>query len=212
MATAGTLIRSLSQPHTQHMMEHQNKMAFVPLKLLFLSQFHHTKDRAGMGSHLSKRTVQTMAEGAYTDTSSTATSQPYNSWPTSPPTHSSPVPDTTSPVYPSRAIRPLPKRKIRDRINSVSNIEFPPAPESSSPIFAYPYVEESSYRLKEEEADPHRRLRAHNGSCLDCGHDHSDGELGSEEEIDDGDREVAMGFSPDSLQMVRRSGTVPLVH
>lgn len=177
---------------------HPSSLPFLHIRYI-ITPIH----KVGMGNHLSKRMVQTMAEDALANTNSTATSQPYSSWPTSPPTHSSPVPDTTSPVYPGRAIRPLPRTRIRDRINP-ETIEFPPQPESSSPIFAYPYIEEASYRLKEEETDPHRRLRLHNGSCLDCGHDHSEGdELGSEEEIDDGEREVAMGFSPDSLSTLR---------
>lgn len=53
------------------------------------------------------------------------------------------IPDTPSPVFPERLIRPLPKRPLRARLSQEAqdSILYPPAPESSSPIFYSPYNE-----------------------------------------------------------------------
>jgi hypothetical protein len=49
--------------------------------------------------------------------------------------------DTTSPVYPNRPIRPLPKRRIRSRISDdqAKNIIYPTPPNTSSPLFGFPH-------------------------------------------------------------------------
>jgi hypothetical protein len=58
--------------------------------------------------------------------------------PDSPPEMS---PDTMSPVYPDRPIRPLPKRRLRERLPSevAESIKYPPAPSTTTPLFYYPY-------------------------------------------------------------------------
>jgi len=50
-------------------------------------------------------------------------------------------PDTMSPAYPDRPIRPLPKRRLRERLSTgvAESIKFPPAPSTTAPLFYYPY-------------------------------------------------------------------------
>jgi hypothetical protein len=129
-------------------------------------------------------------------------------WPPSPPQRHSPIPDTASPVYPDRPIRPLPKRRLRDRLSSdqTDAIPFPPQAPNTSPIFGYPYVQ------SEKERPERRPLRAGSGSdvpaCLDCGQHHSS-EIDVESEEDEEEprlRHGDMNFSPESLQMTRRDG------
>ncbi|MCJ1383916.1 hypothetical protein MMC17_007030 [Xylographa soralifera] len=56
--------------------------------------------------------------------------------PSSPTTNSS---DTTSPIYPERPIRPLPKRPLKSRLSPevADSIRYPPAPPSSSLFYPY---------------------------------------------------------------------------
>ncbi|KIW04609.1 uncharacterized protein PV09_04357 [Verruconis gallopava] len=128
-------------------------------------------------------------------------------WPASPPLRPSPTPDTTSPVYPGRPIRPMPKRRLRDRLSAehAASIDFPPEPQSSSPIFQYPYVQEGSDATQVQVQ--RRGLRAGSQEqvhCVDCGHEHS--EVDSDADEDDEERLPTMQFSPDSLQITRRDG------
>lgn len=46
-----------------------------------------------------------------------------------------------SSVYPDRPIRPLPKRRLRERLSPdvAEAIEYPPAPKTTTPLFYYPY-------------------------------------------------------------------------
>ncbi|KAJ2897543.1 uncharacterized protein MKZ38_004615 [Zalerion maritima] len=48
--------------------------------------------------------------------------------------------DTMSSLYPDRPIRPLPKRRLRERLSpeEVDSIKYPPAPEANPPLFYYP--------------------------------------------------------------------------
>ena len=50
-------------------------------------------------------------------------------------------PDTMSPVYPDRPIRPLPKRRLRERLSPdvADSIKYPPTPKTTTPLFYYPY-------------------------------------------------------------------------
>jgi hypothetical protein len=50
-------------------------------------------------------------------------------------------PDTMSPIYPDRPIRPLPKRRLRERLSPdvAESIKYPPAPPTTTPLFYYPY-------------------------------------------------------------------------
>ena len=49
--------------------------------------------------------------------------------------------DTTSSLYPQRPIRPLPKRKLRERLapGVAESIQYPPTPQNTTPLFQYPY-------------------------------------------------------------------------
>lgn len=49
-------------------------------------------------------------------------------------------PDSSSP-YPERPIRPLPKRRLRERLSPdvADSIEYPPTPKSTTPLFYHPY-------------------------------------------------------------------------
>ncbi|QDS69566.1 hypothetical protein FKW77_008057 [Venturia effusa] len=115
-----------------------------------------------------------------------------NYWPSS----SSPVPDTTSPVT-GRAIRPLPKRRLRDRLSSeqADTIQLPPHPPSSSPIFGYPYS------TGEREHADHRPLRASSGASIEaaceCGAEHHREEFSEDDGEDDRQR---------AMEMTRRDG------
>lgn len=50
-------------------------------------------------------------------------------------------PDSTSSLFPDRPIRPLPKRRLRERLSPdvADAIKYPPAPQNIPPLFAYPY-------------------------------------------------------------------------
>lgn len=50
-------------------------------------------------------------------------------------------PDSASTLFPDRPIRPLPKRRLRERLSPdvADAIKYPPAPQNISPLFAYPY-------------------------------------------------------------------------
>ena len=51
------------------------------------------------------------------------------------------TPDTMSSLFPDRPIRPLPKRRLRERLSPgvVDSIKYPPVPQSTQPLFVYPY-------------------------------------------------------------------------
>ncbi|KAI1124023.1 hypothetical protein F5Y10DRAFT_269499 [Nemania abortiva] len=57
-------------------------------------------------------------------------------------------PESSSSLFPDRPIRPLPKRRLRERLSPdvADSIKYPPAPQASTPLFVYPYNprEESS--------------------------------------------------------------------
>ncbi len=50
-------------------------------------------------------------------------------------------PDSASSLFPDRPIRPLPKRRLRERLSPdvADSIKYPPAPQNLPPLFAYPY-------------------------------------------------------------------------
>ena len=58
-------------------------------------------------------------------------------------------PDSVSSLFPDRPIRPLPKRRLRERLSPdvADSIQYPPAPQTTTPLFSYPY------NLKEEDAE-----------------------------------------------------------
>ncbi|KAI0188471.1 hypothetical protein EV127DRAFT_434166 [Xylaria flabelliformis] len=50
-------------------------------------------------------------------------------------------PESSSSLFPDRPIRPLPKRRLRERISPdiADSITYPPTPQTSTPLFVYPY-------------------------------------------------------------------------
>ncbi|PSK58689.1 Cell wall transcription factor ACE2 [Elsinoe australis] len=50
-------------------------------------------------------------------------------------------PDTISPLWPDRPIRPLPKNRLRSQLSpeQADSIVYPPQPPQSSPLFSFPY-------------------------------------------------------------------------
>ncbi|KAF2469282.1 uncharacterized protein BDR25DRAFT_47711 [Lindgomyces ingoldianus] len=100
-------------------------------------------------------------------------------WNRSSPLRSSP--DTTSPMYPDRPIRPLPKRRLRARLSpeQAEAIVYPPAPPSSGPLFSFPY---SPAETRGNGRVGQRRGESDHHACH-CGHNHS--EVESEEDEDE---------------------------
>lgn len=88
-------------------------------------------------------------------------------------------PDTASPMYPDRPIRPLPKRSLRERMSpeQAAAVVFPPNPPSAAPLFNFPYssADRGTRALRQGESDHH---------ACHCGHNHS--EVESEDESDRG--------------------------
>jgi hypothetical protein len=59
-------------------------------------------------------------------------------------------PDSVSSLFPDRPIRPLPKRRLRERLSPdvADTIKYPPAPQTKDPLFHYPYsLSETASRL-----------------------------------------------------------------
>ncbi|KAI0138195.1 hypothetical protein F4776DRAFT_81997 [Hypoxylon sp. NC0597] len=50
-------------------------------------------------------------------------------------------PESSSPLFPDRPIRPLPKRRLRERLSPdvADSIQYPPTPQTTAPLFVYPY-------------------------------------------------------------------------
>jgi hypothetical protein len=97
----------------------------------------------------------------------------------SPPQHASPG-DQISPVYPDRPIRPLPKRRLRNRLSpeQAESIVFPPAPPAAQPLFTFPYSQgdkDSNSSLRNRRGDQEEH------TC-NCGNEHTDGESEEEDE------------------------------
>lgn len=72
-------------------------------------------------------------------------------------------PDATSP-YPDRPIRPLPKRRLRERLSPdvAESIRYPPAPQTTTPLFYHPYNgrEDAGTSRLVESQHPSERERA----------------------------------------------------
>ncbi|KAI8722269.1 hypothetical protein NCS52_00370400 [Fusarium sp. LHS14.1] len=60
-------------------------------------------------------------------------------------------PDTVSSLFPDRPIRPLPKRRLRERLSPdvADSIKYPPSTHETTPLFYYP-----PYTLKDEGSPP----------------------------------------------------------
>jgi len=82
-------------------------------------------------------------------------------------------PDTLSPLWPDRPIRPMPRNRLSSRLSpeQADSIVYPPQPPSSSPLFSFPYG----------LTDPTERRRGHgsrhtgHAHCT-CGADHDESE------------------------------------
>lgn len=67
--------------------------------------------------------------------------------------------DTVSSLFPdrnhNRPIRPLPKRRLRERLSPdiAGSIQYPPAPQTTTPLFYYP-----SYNSRDDESEPTPRV------------------------------------------------------
>lgn len=64
-------------------------------------------------------------------------------------------PDTVSSLFPDRPIRPLPRRRLREKLSPevADTIKYPPSNNVSIPLFQYPpYPAREDYILKEDEA------------------------------------------------------------
>lgn len=93
-------------------------------------------------------------------------------------------PDTTSP-YPDRPIRPLPKRRLRERLSpdAAESIKYPPIPKTTTPLFYHPYnpredvgtnnLAESQHPSERERADEIERnyISRRNGDEIDSDED-----------------------------------------
>ncbi|KAK8185206.1 uncharacterized protein BKA78DRAFT_298931 [Phyllosticta capitalensis] len=92
--------------------------------------------------------------------------------------HSSP--DTVSPLYPDRPIRPLPKRRLRSRLSpeQAESITYPTPPVSSPPVFDFPYTHPDKVASLST-----RQQRGEKDHKCSCGADHSEQE--SEEDEDE---------------------------
>lgn len=100
-------------------------------------------------------------------------------------------PDTTSPMYPDRPIRPLPKRRLRTRLSpeQADSIVFPPAPPPTGPLFTFPYSPvENRGSLR-----PAQRRADNDHHACNCGHNHE--EIESEDDEED-ERAAALVSSP----------------
>lgn len=107
--------------------------------------------------------------------------------PPSPAVHS---PDTTSPIYPDRPIRPLPKRRIRSRLSPdvADSILYPSGPVVPKPVFYIPYNAHSyGHGTRSNGALDNRGLAASGHFCNhdnDHNNDNQCDTVESEDEVD----------------------------
>lgn len=91
-------------------------------------------------------------------------------------------PDTLSPIYPDRPIRPMPKNRLRSKLSpeQAGNIVYPPDPPSSSPLFKFPYglVDRHEGKAVNGHGDHHHT--SHAAHCT-CGGDGVEGDSEEEE-------------------------------
>lgn len=69
--------------------------------------------------------------------------------------------DTASSLFPDRPIRPLPKRRLRERLSPdvADSIQYPPTPQTTTPLFYYP----CSPRDEDSEPAPYGRRESRPG-------------------------------------------------
>lgn len=76
-------------------------------------------------------------------------------------------PDTLSPVYPDRPIRPLPKNRLRSQLSpeQMVSIKYPPKPASSGLLFNFPFgVTERTSEQRHTVGEKGRRHECHCGA------------------------------------------------
>ena len=105
--------------------------------------------------------------------------------PPSPAVHS---PDTTSPIYPDRPIRPLPKRRIRSRLSPevADSILYPSGPVIPKPVFYVPHnAENYGNGVRSDGALENRGSVPSGHFCNhDTNHDNQGDTVESEDEVD----------------------------
>ncbi|KAI6840650.1 hypothetical protein KC340_g2822 [Hortaea werneckii] len=112
-------------------------------------------------------------------------------------------PDTASPIYPDRAIRPLPRSRLKSRLSpeQASHIVYPPAPPLLSPTlqFSHPTVDDQRHVALGRGVPVGGHYEDSNGGCVHhctCGDD-----------VDSGDEEVE--FDHPDYRYHTASGSVP---
>lgn len=120
-------------------------------------------------------------------------------------------PDDSSPVYPHRPIRPLPRRRIRSRLSveEAEAISFPPVSTVASPSFGSPL--NAADRAAILPHYPNTRLHGehddvHSHIC-DCGEEHpldSDEEEQLEREVDSGRQTWRQGYTTYPRELAQR--------
>ncbi|KAI7516636.1 hypothetical protein KC316_g21032, partial [Hortaea werneckii] len=112
-------------------------------------------------------------------------------------------PDTASPIYPDRAIRPLPRSRLKSRLSpeQASHIVYPPAPPPLSPTlqFSHPTVDDQRHVALGRGVPVGGHYEDSNGGCVHhctCGDD-----------VDSGDEEVE--FDHPDYRYHTASGSVP---
>ncbi|KAI9755532.1 MAG: hypothetical protein M1835_000808 [Candelina submexicana] len=137
------------------------------------------------------------------------------------------APDSASPYYPDRPIRPLPKRRLRSRLSSgvADSILYPSLSTPSTPLFNYPYnhfTERNGEKQYTNSTGVDRQLC---GRDLPCGYDHEADD--AHEDLDSEDEEDGAGIVrryqgqqnglpsnnthsyPSSVQQMRMSSAMP---
>jgi len=108
----------------------------------------------------------------------------------SPPASAVHSPDTTSPIYPDRPIRPLPKRRIRSRLspNVADSILYPSGPVIPKPVFYIPYNAENYGNGARSNGGLENRGLASTGHLCNHDNDHNSNNqcdtVESEDEVD----------------------------
>ncbi|PHH73031.1 hypothetical protein CDD82_5678 [Ophiocordyceps australis] len=66
------------------------------------------------------------------------------------------TPDTASSLYPDRPIRPLPKRRLRERLSpqAAESIKYPPSTQEKAPLFYYPPFTPRQEAIAPPRTDP----------------------------------------------------------
>ncbi|KAK4982624.1 hypothetical protein LTR50_007657 [Elasticomyces elasticus] len=94
-------------------------------------------------------------------------------------------PDTVSPVYPERPIRPLPKRRLRSKLSpeQAGTIVYPPDPPASQQLFNFPYsiTEKTATRPIHDTNGHSYHYEDHGHSHCHCGGEHSEIESDEDE-------------------------------